>query len=102
MNREVYVQFWESAGLRCPALLAYLNAYVTCAEANGGSGAWPDFYKEERQQPEPRLSHAAANYGEGLRVRGRSASLHPLLEQVVKRENARLRHTHTHHSRQRI
>ena len=26
MNREVHVRFWESAGLRCPAPLTYLNA----------------------------------------------------------------------------
>ena len=29
MNREVHVQFWEGVGLRCPALLAYLNDYRT-------------------------------------------------------------------------
>ena len=40
MNREVHVRFWESAGLRCPALLAYLNAYATVAEAKAGIGAW--------------------------------------------------------------
>ena len=25
MNREVHVRFWESAGLRCSALLAFLG-----------------------------------------------------------------------------
>ncbi len=33
MNREVHVQFWEGVELRCPALLAYLKAYQTVAEA---------------------------------------------------------------------
>ena len=35
MNREVHVRFWESAVLKCAALLAYLNAYATVAEARG-------------------------------------------------------------------
>jgi Integrase core domain len=49
MNREVHVRFWESVGLRCPALLAYLNAYATVAEAKTGIGAWFGVYNEERQ-----------------------------------------------------
>ena len=49
MNREVHVRFWESAGLGCPALLAYLNAYASVAEAKAGIGSWLGFYNEERQ-----------------------------------------------------
>ena len=49
MSREAHVRFWESAGLRCPAPLAYLNAYASVAEAKAGIGAWLDFYNEERQ-----------------------------------------------------
>ncbi len=33
MNREVHVRFWESAGLRCPAPLAYRQEYRDLAEA---------------------------------------------------------------------
>ena len=32
MNREVHVQFWEGVGLRCPALLTYLNDYRSYEE----------------------------------------------------------------------
>jgi len=48
MNREVHVRFWESAGLRCPALLAYLNAHENVAEAKAGIGAWLSFYNAHR------------------------------------------------------
>jgi transposase InsO family protein len=47
MNREVHVQFWEGAGLRCPALLAYLKAYQSAAEARQGI-AYFDFHNLER------------------------------------------------------
>jgi transposase InsO family protein len=33
MNREVHVRFWESAGLRCPAPLAYRQEYRDVTEA---------------------------------------------------------------------
>src|SRR5271170_5004064 len=49
MSREAHVRFWESAGLRCPAPLVYLNAYASVAEAKAGIGAWLGFYNEERQ-----------------------------------------------------
>ena len=49
MSREVQVRFWESVGLRCPALLTYLNAYASVAEAKTGIGSWLAFYNEERQ-----------------------------------------------------
>src|SRR3954451_13724055 len=39
----------------------YLHAYASVAEAKAGIGAWLSFYNEERQQPEPGLSHTAAN-----------------------------------------
>ena len=48
MNREVHVQFWEGVGLRCPALLAYLKAYQSVAEARQGIAAYFDFYNHER------------------------------------------------------
>ena len=32
MRREVHVRFCESAGLRCPALLTYLNDYRSFEE----------------------------------------------------------------------
>jgi hypothetical protein len=49
MNREVHVRFWESAVLKCAALLAYLHAYGSVAEAQAGIGVWLVFYNEERQ-----------------------------------------------------
>ena len=48
MNREVHVRFWESAGLRCPAPLAYLRAYDTVAEARASLGRYMDFYNRLR------------------------------------------------------
>ena len=48
MNREVHVQFWEGVGLRCPALLAYLRAYESVAEARQGVAAYFNFYNHER------------------------------------------------------
>ncbi len=48
MNREVHVRFWESAGLRCPALLAYLKAYAGVGEARTSIGRYLDFYNGGR------------------------------------------------------
>ena len=48
MNREVHVRFWESAGLRCPAPLAFLNAYGAMIEARRSIGKWFEFYNDER------------------------------------------------------
>src|SRR5271155_1632091 len=48
MNREVHVQFWEGVGLRCPALLAYLRAYESVAEARQGIASYFQFYNNER------------------------------------------------------
>ena len=48
MNREVHVQFWEGVGLRCPALLAYLRAYKSVAEARQGTASYFEFYNNER------------------------------------------------------
>jgi transposase InsO family protein len=48
MNREVHVQFWEGVGLRCPALLAYLKAYESVAEARHGIAAYFEFYNHQR------------------------------------------------------
>ena len=48
MNREVHVQFWEGVGLRCPALLAYLKAYTSVAEARSAIGSYFGFYNTRR------------------------------------------------------
>jgi hypothetical protein len=48
MNREVHVRFWESAGLRCPAPLNYLHAYISVAEAWAGLGRYLSFYNGRR------------------------------------------------------
>jgi hypothetical protein len=38
---------WEGVGLRCPALLAYLRAYATVAEARQAITAYWEFYNNE-------------------------------------------------------
>src|SRR5271157_6045819 len=48
MNREVHVRFWESAGLQCLALLAYLRAYGTVSEARTSIGRYLQFYNSGR------------------------------------------------------
>jgi transposase InsO family protein len=48
MNREVHVQFWEGVGLKCPALLDYLRAYESVAEATQGIASYFNFYNHER------------------------------------------------------
>ena len=48
MNREVHVRFWESAGLKCPAPLAYLKGYADGHEAKAGIGEYFAFYNERR------------------------------------------------------
>ena len=48
MNREVHVRFWESAGLKCPALLDYLKAYASVGEARTSIGRYLDFYNSTR------------------------------------------------------
>ena len=73
MNREVHVRFWESAVLKCAALLAYLHAYATVAEARTGIGAWLDFYNAERQHQSLGYRTPRQIYQEGLWVCGRSA-----------------------------
>jgi transposase InsO family protein len=44
MNREVHVRFWESAGLQCLALLAYLRAYGSVGDARVSIGRYLEFY----------------------------------------------------------
>jgi transposase InsO family protein len=71
MNREVHVRFWESAGLKCPAPLAYLRAYGTVSEARTSIGRYLQFYNSgrphsslDRRTPDQayfnRLPHVAA------------------------------------------
>src|SRR5437588_1680187 len=74
MNREVHVRFWESAVLKCAALLAYLNAYESVAEAKAGIGTWLSFYNEERQHQSLGYRTPRQIYQEGLWICGRSAS----------------------------
>ena len=59
--------------LKYAALLTYLNAYVTVAEAKAGIGAWLSFYNEER--PHQSLGYRTPRqiYQEGLWTCGRSA-----------------------------
>ncbi len=44
MNREVHVRFWESAGLKCPAPLDYLNDYRSVTEAGTSIERYFQFY----------------------------------------------------------
>jgi putative transposase len=37
--------------LKCAALLTYLNAYASVAEAKAGIGAWLDFYNPASSHP---------------------------------------------------
>ena len=48
MNREVHVRFWESAGLKCLALLDYLKAYDSVGEARASIGRYLDFFNRKR------------------------------------------------------
>jgi Integrase core domain len=48
MNREVHVRFWESAGLKCPALLDYLRACDNVAQARASIGRYLNFYNRKR------------------------------------------------------
>ena len=48
MSREVHVRFWESVGLKCPALLTHLKAYADGREARAGIGSWMTFYNSRR------------------------------------------------------
>jgi Integrase core domain len=59
--------------LKCVALLAYLHAYATAAEAKAGIGAWLDFYNTERQHQSLGYRTPQQIYQESLWVCGRSA-----------------------------
>ena len=48
MSREVHVRFWESMGLKCPALLTYLRAYDSVGQARASIGRYLDFYNRKR------------------------------------------------------
>jgi putative transposase len=49
MNREVHVRFWESAGLQCPAPLAYLWAYANIPEARASISRYIDVFYNARR-----------------------------------------------------
>jgi hypothetical protein len=59
--------------LKYAALLTYLHAYVTVAEAKAGIGAWLDFYNIERQHQSLGYRTPRQIYQEGLWICGRSA-----------------------------
>jgi hypothetical protein len=59
--------------LKRTALLAYLNAYATVAEAKAGIGSWLSFYNEERQHQSLGYRTPRQIYQEGLWICGRSA-----------------------------
>jgi hypothetical protein len=48
MNREVHVRFWESAGLQCLALLAYLRAYESVGDVSSTISRHLEFYNMKR------------------------------------------------------
>jgi group II intron reverse transcriptase/maturase len=48
MNREVHVRFWESAGLKCSALLDYLRAYESVSAARAGIARYMGFFNTRR------------------------------------------------------
>jgi Integrase core domain len=83
MSREAHVQFWESVGLRCPALLAYLKAYENVAEARQGITAYFEFYNHQRlhqalayRTPRQVFDEAAPLASS---ARGKNAGAHPTL-----------------------
>ena len=59
--------------LKYAALLTYLNAYATVAEAKAGIGAWLSFYNQERQHQSLGYRTPRQIYEEGLWVCGRAA-----------------------------
>ena len=60
--------------LKYAALLTYLNAYASVAEARTGIGAWLGFYNEERQHQSRGYRTPRQIYEESLWICGRSAS----------------------------
>jgi hypothetical protein len=74
--------------LKCAALLAYLNAYATVAEAKAGIGCWLEFYNTERQHQSLGYRTPRQIYQEGLWICERSAcrpaALPPLPERARK------------------
>jgi hypothetical protein len=59
--------------LKCAALLAYLHAYASVAEAKASIGAWLEFYNMERQHQSLGYRTPRQMYQEGLWICGRSA-----------------------------
>ena len=59
--------------LKYAALLTYLHAYASVAEAKTGIGAWLDFYNTERQHQSLGYRTPQQIYQEGLWICGRSA-----------------------------
>ena len=59
--------------LKYAALLTYLHAYATVAEAKAGIGAWLEFYNIERQHQSLGYRPPRQIYQEGLWICGRSA-----------------------------
>ena len=74
--------------LKYAALLTYLHAYASVAEAKTGIGAWLDFYNTERQHQSLGYRTPQQIYQKGLWIWGRSAvptgALPPLPERARK------------------
>ena len=93
MNREVHVRFWESAGLRCPALLTFIKAYGSVIEARRGIGGWLSFYNEERphqalgyRTPRTVFAGAACEYVDNPSASLRDAPALPTCSQLQHQE----------------
>ena len=88
--------------LKRTALLTYLHAYATVAEAKVGIGAWLDLYNIERQHQSlasnlPGRPVDMWTIGVADRLR-----FPRLPSELGRRGNAHLRpHTHRHHNQQR-
>jgi hypothetical protein len=91
MNREIHLQLWEGVGLRCPALLAYLNAYQNMAEARRCIAACFDFYNDCTRPwiiaPRACLRRSAHDLSES--VRGKNAGAIVSFTGTMERRNPR-------------
>ena len=81
MNREVHVRFCESVGLRCPALLTYLKAYESVAEARQGIAVLLSVLQYRRLHQALGLPHPAPGLREAAPLassaRGKNAGACP-------------------------
>jgi len=99
MNREVHVRFWESAGLRCPAPLAYIKAYGSVAAARRSLGAWLAFYNDVRphqsleyRTPREIFEGVACEYVDNASASLRAAPALPTYSQAHHQEKEVIMH----------